>query len=258
MNNFSKVLIIAKYSFKEIMKSRIIYGTGVLGIALVIVTFVATEFTYGTPQKVSLDFGLGMLSLSSLGIALFIGATLLPKEIDTRTIYMVVSRPVPRWSFILGKLLGLFGVLVLNIFILSLITIGCTTLLGGGIDQVVLLAIGFNLIESLLLMMVVVFFSLFSNTILSTLISFVILMLGHAIQETQFITFVQNRPILGKVLGFYHLVLPGFYKLNLKDFVIYKQSIDSSYLINAFMYGTSYSLFLLFLILYIFQKKNLD
>jgi hypothetical protein len=63
---------------------------------------------------------------------------------------------------------------------------------------------------------------------------------------------------LGKLLDFYHLVLPGFYKLNLKDFVIYKKDIGWDYLLGAFSYGTSYSLFLLFMIIYVFNKKNLD
>jgi ABC-2 type transport system permease protein len=258
MNILSKIFIVSKYTFKEIMKSRILYGTGVLGIALVTLTFVATEFTYGVPEKVSLDFGLGMLSLSSLGIALFMGVTLLSKEIDSRTVYMVISRPVPRWAFILGKLVGLFGVLILNVCILSVVTLVCSYLLGGRLDQTIIMTILFNILESLLLMLVVVLFSLFANTILSTLISLALLLLGHAIQETQVISFVKNRPGLGKILEIYHLVLPGFYKLNLKDFVVYKQALPTSYLINSFMYGASYSVFVLLLILFIFQKKNLD
>lgn len=258
MNVFYKILIISKYTFKEIMKSRILYGTGVLALSIVVLTFIATEFTYGVPEKVSLDFGLGLLSLSSTGIALFIGATLLSKEIDSRTVYMVISRPVPRWSFILGKLLGLFFVLILNVLILSVFTLFSSHLMGGDINQVILLCILFNILESLLLMLVVVLFSLFSNTILATVISFVIFTLGHAVQETQLTSFVINRPTLGKLLEFYHLVLPGFYKLNLKDFVVYKQSISTDYLINSASYGICYSIFVLFLILFLFQKKNLD
>jgi ABC-2 type transport system permease protein len=258
MNTFSKILIIAKYTFKEIIKSRILYGTGILGVLLVLVTYVATEFTYGVPAKVALDFGLGILSLSSLGIALFMGAGLLSKEIETRTVYMIISRPVPRWSFILGKLIGLFGVLIVNVLILSLVTLVCLKFLGGTIDQLVISCIIFNILESVLLLLVVVLFSLFSNNILATLISLTLLMAGHAIQEAKITTFVELRPLLGKILEIYHLILPGFYKLNLKEFVVYQHSLDSTYLLNAFAYGTCYSAFLLFLILFIFQNKNLD
>ncbi|MCM2349576.1 MAG: hypothetical protein NDI69_06110 [Bacteriovoracaceae bacterium] len=254
----TKITIISKYTFKELLKSRILYITLVIGIALMVVTYVATEFTFGVPEKVALDFGLGMLSLSSLGISLFMGATLLPNEINSRTVYMVISRPVPRWVFISGKILGLMGVLLVNVAILSTMTMLCSYLLGGVINQAIIMAIIFNVLECMLLLLVVVFFSLFCNTILSSSISLVILMLGHAVKETQATGFVEKRPMVKALLEFYHLILPGFYKLNLKEFVIYNQQIDTSYLMNSFLYGSAYSLFLFCTIIYIFNRKNLD
>jgi ABC-type transport system involved in multi-copper enzyme maturation permease subunit len=253
-----KCLTVSRYTLVELLKSKILYVTLGIGVAIVAVTFVATEFTYGVPQKVALDFGLGMLSLSSFGIALFMGATLLPNEIDSRTVYMVISRPVPRWVFISGKILGLTGVLVINIGFLSLMSLGVVSVLGGAIDEVMVLAILFNILESLLLLLLVVFFSLFSNAVLSSTVSLVLLLLGHAVKETQQVLFVENRPLLRTLLEIYHLVLPGFYKLNLKDFVIYNQTIPGAYVLQAFAYGVAYSLCLFLLILFIFNRKNLD
>lgn len=258
MNSILKIKTIAYYTFKEILKSKILLNVFLIGFGLIGFVFVATEFTYGVPEKVALDFGLGMLSLSSLCIAIFLGATLLPKEIDSRTVYMVISRPVPRYAFILGKILGLFGVLVLNIFLLSIMTLLTTYILGGSISDLIIWAILFNVIECLLLLLVTVFFSVITNNILSSLMAFVLLVLGHAVQEVQSVGFVLNRPILAIVLKCYHLVLPGFYKLNLKDFIIYNQSLDLSYLIGNLLYGILYSVFVLLLIIYLFNQKNLD
>jgi ABC-type transport system involved in multi-copper enzyme maturation permease subunit len=253
-----KILIISKYTFKELIKSRILYITLIIGLALMVVTYVATEFTYGVPQKVALDFGLGMLSFSSMGISLFMGATLLYKEIDSRTVYMVISRPVPRWIFITGKIVGLIFILLLNIGILSLMTLACSSFLGGAINEAIILSIFFNLIESVLLLLVVVFFSLFMNNTLATVISLTILILGHAIKDTQNILFVQERPYIKYILELYHFVLPSFHKLNLKDFVIYNQTIETSYILNSLTYGFGYSLFLFLMIIYLFNRKNLD
>lgn len=258
MQTLEKVLTISKYTFKEILKSRILYSTFITGLALVLITFVATEFTYGVPDKVALDFGLGMLSLSSLGISIFMGATLLSKEIDSRTVYMVISRPVPRYAFIIGKIMGLMCVLMVNIAILSSMTLACVALLGGKISGIILISILFNVLESLLLLLVVVFFSLFANPILSSIISIILLVLGHGIQETQMTSFVQLRPQIKAVLEFYHLVLPGFYKLNLKDFVTYNQEISTQYLTSAATYGLMYSLFMLLMIIFLFERRNLD
>ena len=253
-----KILIISKTTFKEIWKSKILINVFFIGLAMMVVTFVATEFTYGVPERVALDFGLGMLSLSSIGISLFLGVGLLSKEIDSRTVYMVISRPVPRYSFILGKILGLMGIQIVNVFILSLMTISATLLLGGQISELLIWAIIFTLIESLMLLLVVVLISLLANTVLSVLLSVVLLLLGHIIRETQEISFVANNPILVKILDFYHFILPAFYKLNLKSEVIYKSQISSSYIVMSGGYGVLYSLFLLLMIVYFFNKKNLD
>jgi ABC-2 type transport system permease protein len=253
-----KIGIIAYYTFNEILKSKILLSVVVIGFAMACLVYVATEFTFGVPGKVALDFGLGMLSLSNLGIALFLGATLLPKEIDSRTVYMVISRPVPRYAFIIGKILGLFGILVVNFLLLSFLTLSVTGLMGGNINGLVLWAIGFSLIECLLLLLITVLFSLYTNNILSSLAALVLLILGHAVQEALTIEFVAHRPLLGSILKFYHFVLPAFYKLNLKDIVLYKQSLGMDYLVGATLYGLSYSAFVLVLIVYVFNRKNLD
>lgn len=254
----SKIYTIAYYTFKEVLKSKVLYGVFFIGLAIMLSVFVASEFTYGAPSRVAIDVGLGLLSLSSLGISLFLGVNLLSKEIESRTIYMIVSRPVTRVQFILGKLLGLIGVLIVNTIILSLMIILVTTLLDNKIQGLFFWCILFNFLESLLLLLLVTTFSLFTNNILSSVFSFILLIAGHFIADTQNIFFVKNRPLLGDVLKFYHYILPGFYKLNIKDYVIYKQTLSMDFLLMNTIYGLSYSAFLLFLIIYFFNRKNLD
>lgn len=254
----NKVFIVAYYTFKEILKSKILLNVFFAGLGLMLITYVATEFTYGVPERVALDFGMGMLSISSLAISLFLGVTLLSKEIDSRTVYMVISRPVPRFAFILGKILGLLGIQAINVILLSSMTLIVVKLLGGPLSSLIFWSIGFTFLESILLLLVVVFVSLAANTILSTLLSLVVLVLGHAVKETQNINFVKRHPALEWALDAYHFVLPGFYKLNLKDYLIYKTELPLSYLYSSLTYGVLYSGFLLLMIIFIFNKKNLD
>lgn len=253
-----KTLTIAYYTFKEIWKSKILLNVFFVGVGLMVVTYVATEFTYGVPERVALDFGLGMLSLSSLGISLFLGVGLLSREIESRTVYMVISRPVPRFAFIIGKLIGLMGIQAVNVLILASMTMTATKLLGGQIDGLILWAIGFIFIESLMLLLVVVLLSLMANNILSVLFSLVLLLLGHVIKDTQEISFIKTNPLVTKILDIYHFVLPAFYKLNLKDFVLYKNDVPLSYLLGNFGYGLLYSMFLLLMVVFLFNRKNLD
>ncbi len=253
-----KTLTIAYYTFKEIWKSKILLNVFFVGVGLMVVTYIATEFTYGVPERVALDFGLGMLSISSLGISLFLGVGLLSREIESRTVYMVISRPVPRYSFIIGKLLGLMGIQAINVLILACMTLTATKFLGGDINSLILWAVGFIFLESLMLLLVVVLLSLMANNILSVLFSIALLLLGHMIKETQEINFIRDNVLLVKILDVYHFALPAFYKLNLKDFVIYNNELPFSYLAGNLVYGILYSAFLLVLVVFIFNRKNLD
>lgn len=253
-----KIKLVAFYTFKELFKSKILLNVFFIGIGLMVVTYVATEFTFGVPERVALDFGLGMLSISSIAISLFLGVSLLSKEIESRTVYMVISRPVPRFAFILGKISGLLGIQALNILILGTLTITSTMLMGGEITSLLYWAIFYIFLESVLLLFVVILMSLLTNNILSVIFSVILLLLGHAIKETQSILFVQNIPFLKSLLKVYQFVLPAFYKLNLKDFVIYNKELPLSYLVPNMAYGLVYSLALLFFIIFIFNKKNID
>jgi ABC-2 type transport system permease protein len=254
----SKIRSIAFYTFKELFKSKILLNVFFVGLGLMVVTYVATEFTYGVPERVALDFGLGMLSISSIAISLFLGVSLLSKEIESRTVYMIISRPVPRYAFILGKLIGLLGIQALNVLILAIMTIISVSLLGGHLDPLLFWAILFIFVESILLLLVVVLTSLLTNNILSVLFSVIILLLGHAIKETQQIAFVKSSPLLSKLLDVYHFILPAFHKLNLKDFVLYNKDLPLSYLLPSLAYGITYSGALLFFIIFIFNRKNID
>jgi ABC-2 type transport system permease protein len=256
--NTNKSLVVALYTFKEILKSKILLNVFFVGLGLMIVTYVATEFTYGVPERVAVDFGLGMLSLSSIAISLFLGVGLLSKEIESRTVYMIISRPIHRYSFIIGKILGLMGIQLVNLIVLSGMILSASYLLGGNITSLLFWTVGFIFLESLLLLLVVSFVSLLANNVLTVLFSLVILLLGHSIKETQNSLFVQKNPLLNWLLEIYHFILPAFYKLNLKDFVIYEKSLPLAYLGSSLLYGVLYSTALLFLIIAVFNRKNLD
>lgn len=258
MNELKKIKTIAFYTFREILKSKILYNILFLGIGLLIVTYVAQQFTYGAPSRVALDFGMGVLSLSSVGIAIFMGVGLLSKEIENRTVYMVISRPVKRSSFVLGRILGLNLILIMNILILSALTLAVYFATGGVFQPLILWTILFIIFEASLMLLVVSLFSLITSNTLSVILSIVVFFAGHAIKEAQMTTFAKNRPVLGFVLDVYHYVLPAFGKINTRDLLIYNQNVESSFLFQALGYSITYGLFLIFLSLFIFERKNLD
>lgn len=253
-----KIKIISIYTFREIIKSKILINTLFLGLGLLLVTFVALSFTYGEPSRIALDFGLGMLTLSSVGIAIFIGVGLLSNEITNRTVYMIISRPVPRYAFIIGKMLGLSAVLLLNILILSLLTLSLYFFIGGEFSPLILWSIIYIIIESMMVLFLVCVLSLVSSQTLTVIISMSVYIVGHSIKAAKDTSMVKSSEFLQYFLDSYHFVFPGFYKLNLKEFVLYNQNLPLSYLTVGMLYGICYCIFLMLVSILIFDRKNID
>lgn len=254
----NKILVISHFTFKEALKSKILINVAILGIALALITYVATEFTFGVPARVALNFGLGSLSLSANAIAIFLGVGLISKEIDSRTIYMIVSRPVSRSQFLLGKLLGLKIFLMANVLLLALITLVSSSLLGGKLTSLVLMSVFFVFVESVVLMLLVVFLSLWVNTAITVIFAILSLFLGHGVAEVMNVTFVQNSEVFQALLKGYQFILPAFYKFNLKELAVYQNDVPLNYYLSSFTYAAFYGLALLCFSIVSLNKKSLD
>lgn len=249
---------VAKYTFLEVYRSKLMISLVFLAFGLVLVSYIASEFAYGAPGKVSLDIGLGFMSLSNLIIAIFIGSTLLSREIEQRTLYMIISRPISRPSFLMGKILGLSSFLLINTFILGSLSIILFILHGGNFEKLFIWTIYFSFIEALVVLIFAVLFSLITNTTLSVVFSICIFIVGHALNETSKLIFTKISPFFTKIVEISFVFVPNFYRLNLKDYVLYNQQISQTYLMQTQLYIVFYLIALLFLITLIFKNKNLD
>lgn len=249
---------VAHYTFREILKSRIILNVFILGILIAAVTYVASEFTYGVPSRIALDFGLGTLSITLLGVAIFLGVGLLSKEIENRTVYMVLSRPVSRNAFLIGRVLGMLGIQVVNSLILGCFSLSIYFLWDGVPSSVIFWAYLFTFLESLLVLLIVVTFSLLANPIISVSNTVILLFCGHYFNDAKVTSYAKYNPLLSKFLSLYGVTFPNFDKINIKNFVLYKQSLSSGYLWTNLAYVICYATFLIILCTFIFRRKNLD
>lgn len=253
----SNIFNVAYYTFKDLLKSKVLFNVGLIGIALLLVSFVASELTFGVPQKVALDFGLGTLTISTVAIAILMGVGLISSEIENRTIFMVLSRPIERYEFLMGKVLGISLIFILNISLLSLLTLGIYLTLGGNEISFIFQCMGFIFFESLICLLVVLIFSLLTNKTLSIIFAISLYIAGHGVNSALINKFADN-PFMHMLLSKYHYLFPGFAKINFKDFFVFGESIKTSILISGFLYSLFYSLALVFLACFILNKKNID
>lgn len=252
------LLTVSKFTFFEVYRSKLMVSLFFLVLGLIIASYVSSSFGYGAPAKIALDVGLGIMSLSNLVIAILIGSTLLSKEIEQRTLYMIISRPISRGSFIIGKILGLSSILVLNSFILGIVSIGLFLYFGGVFQALFFWTLYFSFLEALTVLLFAVLFSLITNNTLAIIYTVVIFIAGHAINETAKLWFAKVSPLFSSILDVSLFLIPNFYRLNLKDFLIYQQNISTSYLQLTQLYILIYLAALITAIILIFKNKNLD
>ncbi|MBM3335440.1 ABC transporter permease, partial [Candidatus Sumerlaeota bacterium] len=115
-----KVWAIAANTFKEAVRNRILYILLIFAIVLLLFSGAVRELTVSAQERVIQSLGLGCISIFGLLIAVFVGIGLVYNELDKKTIYTIISKPIDRWQFILGKYFGLLLTIYVNILIMTL------------------------------------------------------------------------------------------------------------------------------------------
>lgn len=252
------ILTIARFTFVQINKSKILVNVIFLGVAIALISYVLAEFTHGVPSKIALDVGFGLASLSSVGIAIFLGVQLLSLEIESRTIYMIISRPVSRESFYIGKMLGMSLFLMINTSLISIVTLGVYFKMGGESTSGLLMTIFSICLEATLTLFIVVFLAFIVNNIISVITTITLYVVGHGIEDAKTLSYVLNRPWLEKLIKYYSSVMPNFANINLKRYLFYSHDLFPHSWQWSFLYGIFYIFALAIVTLLIFRNKNMD
>jgi ABC-2 type transport system permease protein len=171
---------------------------------------------------------------------------------------MILSRPISRVSFLFGKILGLSSVLLINSVLLGSLSILLFMYFGENFQPLFVWTIYFSFLEAFTVLIFAIFFSLMTNTTLSVVYTIVIFIIGHALNETSKIIFLKVSPLLKTILETSFILVPNFYRLNLKDFVLYQQNISTDYLLMTHLYLALYLAALLVAVSLVFKNKNLD
>jgi ABC-type transport system involved in multi-copper enzyme maturation permease subunit len=251
-----KIRAIALNTFKEAIRDRILYLLFFFAAVALVFSRVLAVLTVGDRVKIIKDVGLASISIFGVLMAIMIGTGLVYKEIDKRTIYTLLSKPIQRWQFLLGKFFGLVLTLFIMTLAMSLIFLVIVLLHTGRLEGLMLLAILFIFIELVLITAVAILFSCFSTPILSSIFSLSFYLIGHLSWGLE--TLIQKtRPGTGRTLlrGLF-AVLPDLENFNFKTEVVHGLTIDPRFYLYSGMYGLVYTLFILALAVLIFKKRD--
>ncbi len=251
-----KILAIALNTFKEAIRDRILYLLLFFASVCIIFSRLLALLTVGDRAKIITDVGLASLSLFGALMAIMIGTGLVYKEIDKRTLYTLLSKPIQRYQFLLGKYLGLLLTLFIMLALMTVIFLILILLHNYPVEGSFFIAILFIFMELCLITAVAMLFSCFSTPILSTLFSLAFYLIGHLSWGLE--TLVNKMPQGGvkTVARFFYLVIPDLENFNFKTEVVHHLPIPPKVFIYSSLYGLFYTVFILALAMIVFRRRD--
>ncbi len=255
----SRVGVIARTVFLEVIRDRILYLVALFALVMVMARVLLPNIAAGAENKILLDLGLAAIHLLSVVVAVFVGTGLINKEIEKRTVLVLIAKPVSRAEFIIGKHLGLTAVLAVLIVALGLILV---VLLGASgvpfsVGSIVL-ALAFMILEAALLVAVAIVFGVFTSSLLATLLTFAVYLMGHLSQDMVAFGALSENPAVQRMTNTLYLVLPDLERLNLRNAAAYGLELlpTASVLGGHALYGLLYTALLLAVAILIFSRRQ--
>jgi ABC-type transport system involved in multi-copper enzyme maturation permease subunit len=257
----SRIFHIATNTFREAVRDRVLYN--LIGFALLMsaAAVLVGQVSIRIERLVVINLGLTAVSLFGIVISIFIGIGLVSKEIDKRTLYTVLSRPVRRWEFIAGKFFGLSGTLVVNTFLMAIGVFAALAYVSHphhlvSSDLGVLVALYFIVLQFVIITALALLFSSFSTPIFSAIFAFWIFVIGSFAQDLRNFAAMTHGFTRWLATGTAHLV-PNFSALNVITQVAHGEPVSPKLILMNTAYALVYSIAVLSASVLIFERRNL-
>ncbi len=249
---------IVYYTLLELHRERVYLFTFLMGFFIALVSLLGSSLSYQVGQMVTLDIGLGVLTLLMVGQAIYFGVTMVGEDLAYKTLYMVLQRVKKRRDYLLGKTIALLLLLFFNLLVLGLVIYFLASYEGGMKIDLYLFSLMGIFFESTIILFASVNLTLYFSRTISLMIAICIYFIGHSLHSA--LEIIEKK---GSFLEVFFLkgvffVWPDFHLFNLKQYVLYEQFLPENFLSRAFAYGLCYCFFLLCLMVIRFEKKQLD
>jgi len=262
--------LVALHVFRDSVRDKVLYSIVAFAVLLMAASYLIGQLTAGEDLKIIKDLGLAAMSLMGLFIAVFIGIGLIAREIDRRSIYAVLAKPVRRTELIVGKYLGLVGTLFVNLAVMAVAYYVILAYIGSTLspaalraapappaDPRLLLAIVMIGLELALVTAIALFWSTFSSSaLLSAGLTVAMYVAGQFGADLKNFEQVVESPAAGMVgRGLYYL-LPNFAAFDIKTEVVHALPIQPGYLLLTAVYALVYIALLLVASVVIFSRRD--
>ena len=262
--------LVALHVFRDSVRDKVLYSILAFAVMLMAASYLIGQLTAGQDVKIIKDLGLAAMALFGLFMAIFIGVGLVAREIERRSIYAILAKPVRRHEFIIGKYLGLVGTLVVNLAVMTAAyygvlvymsyTVSPATLKASAtppVDPRLLIAVAMITCELALVTAVALFWSTFSSSaLLSAGLTAGLYVAGQFGADLNNLGDAVDSPAAAAVGRALYYVLPNFAAFDVKAEVVHGVAIDPARLLVAAGYGAVYAALLLVAAVVIFSRRD--
>jgi ABC-type transport system involved in multi-copper enzyme maturation permease subunit len=263
------VLRIAANVFKESVRDKVLYSIVLFAVVIIVASLLLGQLSAGQEVKIIKDLGLAAISLFGHFIAIFIGIGLVSKEVERRSIYALLAKPMTRTQFLLGKYLGLVSTLAVNVTVMTAALFVVLAVYAGltpektraawetaAVDPALMKASALMLVELALVTAVAIFFSTFTSPVLAAAFTLGLVIVGQFSADLKnFEAIVDSAPVAWLARGVYYL-LPNLAPFDVKLEAVHARPIELGYMALTTAYGVVYIAALLFLASLLFSRRD--
>lgn len=265
----SVIPAIAMSVFRESVRDKVLYNLVFFAVLLIAASYLLSQLTAGQDIKVIKDLGLAAMSLFGLFIAVFIGIGLVSKEVEKRSIYALLAKPIRRQELIVGKYLGLVLTLLINLTVMAVAyygVLGAVAWIDGAwfrphweapaVDPALLKAIAMIFLQLAIITAIALLFSTFSSPMLAAALTFGLYVVGHFNADLRnFENVLDMKPAVYLARALYYL-LPNLAALDIKSQVVHAVHVPVGYLLISTAYAVLYVSGLLAAATFIFMRRD--
>ncbi len=262
----STILTLASGTFGEAMRRKILNVFLFVAIAMIVLFFAFASFTPNSDMTITMATGLGIISLAGVFISIILGINLIPNEIDKRTIYTILSKPVKRHEFLIGKFLGGLATVFVNIFLMGVLFVVGVALFKDPHHAIrfdILQGVTMIFFQMMLLNALAVMFSVFTTPFVNFFLSFAVYIMGSMSAVTEALgedsSNGKRSLVVQWVFKAIHFLVPNFANFNVQNPIIHPEVVIQNmgkYMATNILYALIYSTIMLLIAILIFDRRE--
>ncbi len=251
-----KVFVISLTTLRELFREKIFYIIIFSGMVVIALSVLFGAMSFDERIKMILDFGYAAIQLSLLCLSVFIGSSMLAKEIEKQTCLLVLSRPVSRAQFLLGKFFGVFSLLVLTAVILNFVVLILTGDFFHYFNHSWFVSLSL-ILENSVILAFVMFLSTFVRPVISMLGGFSLFFLGHWLPDMIFFAKKSDNSSMLALAESFLWFIPQFFQFNWKTYFFFKNEFSYQDVLLMTGHCLSWMTIVLLFSLLIIRKKDI-